>query len=520
MTPLLNNRQYRMIARVVPYLLAVFLTILTTLALYLLRTSINPTIIALLYLLPVGFSTAAWGLGAGITSALVAFLTFNYFFIKPYYTLIVHQSQDLLVLFAFLVIAVVISQLVGRAQRSLAQATAREQDAVRLYEFSALLAGLHSESEIIKAITEQTQDVFQASRVEIFVEASKDNPEKPSQTPAFQPPPPSEPARSLARIQEAGSAPDLIVPLQSTRGLLGEIRLWRADPPVTPEEERLLRTFASQGVLAIERSRLLLAETRAQVLEESDRLKSSLLSSVSHELRTPLATIKAAVSSLRSETVEWDSEARSELLEAVDEETDHLNQLVENLLNMSRIEAGVLKPLREWNSLEEIIAGVVKRFNRPVQLERADLPPSHHIELDLPDDLPLVPVDYVQMEQVFTNLISNSMKYSPAGSLIFIRAWVVNAEQIQVQVVNQGPPVPEEHLERIFDKFYRITATEKVTGTGLGLSICKGIILAHGGKIWAENQADGFSYNFALPRTWGGEQPHLPAGMINLELPG
>ncbi len=513
MTPLLNSRQYRTIAKSIPYLLAILLTGLTTVALYLLRAVINPTVIALLYLLPVGFSTASWGLGAGITAAFAAFLTFNYFFIKPYYTFIVHQSQDLLVLFAFLVTAVVISQLVGRVRRSLAQATAREQDAIRLYEFSALLAGLHSEAEIIKAITEQTQEVFQASRVEVYIERMSNHSAETgvgAQTQVRSSYPP---------IQPTEAVPTLIIPLQTARGFLGEICLWRSDPPITPEEERLLRTFASQGVLAIERARLLMAETRAQVLEESDRLKSSLLSSVSHELRTPLSTIKAAISSLRSETVEWDSDARDDLLEAVDEETDHLNQLVENLLNMSRIEAGVLKPQREWNSLEEIIAGVVKRFRRPFVGFDPNKPLSHRLDIHLPDDLPLVPVDYLQMEQVFTNLISNSMKYSPEESPIRIRAWVVNKEQLQVQVGNQGPPVPEDQLERIFDKFYRITASERVTGTGLGLSICKGIILAHDGQIWAENQIDGFSFNFTLPLTWGGEQPHLPSGINVTEIP-
>jgi two-component system sensor histidine kinase KdpD len=289
--------------------------------------------------------------------------------------------------------------------------------------------------------------------------------------------------------------------MQTVRCLLGEIRLWRKAPPITSPEDRLLRIFATQGALAIERAQLAQAETRARVLEESDRMKSSLLSSVSHELRTPLATIKAGVSSLRTGEMDWDSESRSELLSAIEEETDHLNQLVSNLLNMSRIEAGALKPERNWNVLAEIVQGVVNRISKRSS--------SHAIKVEVSEDLPLVPVDYIQMEQVFTNLISNSIKYSPDNTPIQISAWPSQSQEIMVQVKNQGPPVPEADLERIFEKFHRITAADRITGAGLGLSICKGIIEAHGGRIWAENLPDGFAFNFSLPLIWEGASPRI-----------
>jgi two-component system sensor histidine kinase KdpD len=228
-------------------------------------------------------------------------------------------------------------------------------------------------------------------------------------------------------------------------------------------------------------------------------LKSAILSSVSHELRTPLSTIKAAASSLRGNEVSWDSPARTELIEAIDDEADHLNMLVGNLLDMSRIESGVLKPKREWNILSEIVGSVLVRMRH--------LAEEHQIEVDVSEDLPLVPVDYVQMEQVFTNLLSNSLKYAPVHTVIHIHAQAEDETLIHVQVSNQGPQVPAEHLERIFDKFYRITAADRVTGTGLGLSICRGIIEAHGGRIWAENLPDGLAFNFTLPLLWGGTAP-------------
>ena len=192
-----------------------------------------------------------------------------------------------------------------------------------------------------------------------------------------------------------------------------------------------------------------------------------------------------------------------ELIAQIDDEADHLNMLVGNLLDMSRIESGALKPKREWNILPEIVGSVLVRM-RHLAEERT-------LEIDVPEDLPLVPVDYVQTEQVFTNLLSNSLKYGPSNTRIRIHAQVED-ETIHVQVSNQGPHVPDEDLERIFDKFYRITAADRVTGTGLGLSICKGIIEAHGGHIWAENLLpNGLAFNFTLPLTWdGAKPPQLP----------
>lgn len=463
-----------------PYLFALAGMAATTAALHFLRTVINPSMIALLYLLPVGVSTALWGLGPGILSALSGFLAFNYFFIVPYYSLAVRHTQDLLVLVAFLTVAIVLNQLIGRSQRNLAVATAREYEAVRLHELGTSLARLQDERAIVHFITEKVFQTFQPERVEVMVEARN------GQAAVYAALPEGDRAQALSE------EPGMVVPIQTVRGLLGEFRLWRGNIPFTSAEERLVRTFSNQGALAIERARLSQADTRARVLEESDRLKSALLSSVSHELRTPLATIKAAVSSLRSGAVEWESEARPDLLAAIEEETDHLNQLVGNLLNMSRIEAGALKLERKWNVLEEIVASVVHRLRQRRALE-------HTILVDIPEELPLVSVDYILMEQVFVNLLDNSMKYSPVGTKIVIRARQSAENRMLVEVSNQGPPAPPEQFSRIFDKFYRGAASDRVTGSGLGLSICKGIVEAHGGQIWAENLPDGFIFKFTLP---------------------
>lgn len=466
----------------VSFILRYSLTLLviggTTAGLYLLRARLDTPLIALFYLLPVGLSTALWGLGPGLTASFGAFIAFNYFFIPPYYTLLVHETSDLLVLGVFFIVAVVISQLMGRAQSSLVEAQAREREATHLFELSTALAGQRDSAAIARIMAERLREVFGVETLAVVLPSAA--------------PPEAQPAR----------APDHLIPLTTARGLLGEIRVWLNGRALTAAEDRLLRIFASQGALALERAVLAQAETRAQVLGESDRLKSALLSSVSHELRTPLATIKAAATSLRSGEVAWDTSAREELIAAIDDETDHLNRLVGNLLDMSRIEAGALHPQRQWNLLAEIVGGVLARLRRAAE--------GHQLVVNVPDDLPLVPVDYVQMEQVFTNLIGNSLKYAPPGTIIRVQAQAPDHTAVLVQVSNQSPPVPEEHLSRIFDKFYRVTAADRVTGTGLGLSICRGIIEAHGGRIWAENLPEGLAFNFTLPLQWEGGPPRLP----------
>jgi two-component system sensor histidine kinase KdpD len=470
--------------RIWQYVLAlVFLSVITGI-LFVLRDVVDTTLIALLYLIPLGIITARWGLVPGIASALLTFFLFNYFFIPPYYSLAVHRPTDVVILIIFLVVAIVISQLVGSAQASLAAATAREREATQLYELSISLTGLHDDHAIAQILAKQVKAVTDSEAVELQVTGQH----------PF--------AVQLPESRRNERPPDLVVPIEAARGTLGMIKIWRESPEISSTEKRLLQTFASQGALALERAWLAQAESRARVLEESDQLKSAILSSVSHELRTPLSTIKAAASSLRSGDVGWDSAARADLITAIDDEADHLNLLVGNLLDMSRIESGVLKPKRDWNILAEIIGSVLARMKNQTT--------EHTLDIDVPENLPMIPMDYVQMEQVFTNLISNSLKYAPAHTVVSIHA-TVQDETVRVQVSNQGPQVPPADLERIFDKFYRITDAERVTGTGLGLSICKGIVEAHGGRIWAENVADGLAFNFTLPLTLdGAKPPELP----------
>ena len=274
------------------YALSLLFIALITAVFFVLRDVLDTTLVALLYLIPLGIITAFGGLGPGITSALITFLTFNYFFIQPYYTFTVHRPTDVVILVVFFIVAVVTSQLVGRAQAGLAAATAREREATQLYELSTALTGLPDDHTIAQILAKQVRAVTESEYVELNITGAQPFV---SRIPNGDPP---------SRL------PELIIPIEAARGTLGEIRIWKMGPGLSSAERRLLQTFASQGALALERAWLVQAESRAQVLEESDRLKSAILSSVSHELRTPLSTIKAAASSLRGREVNWDSPAR------------------------------------------------------------------------------------------------------------------------------------------------------------------------------------------------------------------
>jgi two-component system sensor histidine kinase KdpD len=314
-----NMRISSLISQSGRYFLAIGLIASVTAVFFNMRDVLDTTLVALLYLIPLGLITAFWGFGIGITSALITFFTFNYFFIPPYYNLAVHRPTDVVILVVFLIVAVVISQLVGRMQAGLVAANAREREATQLYELSVALTGLHDDLAIAQILTRQVQTVSQGEHVMLNLTGMD----------SF--------AFRLPETMPPDRPPELTVLIQAARGILGEILLWKTGPVISLEEKRLLQTFASQGALALERARLAKAESRAKVLEESDQLKSILLSSVSHELRTPLSTIKAAASSLRGHDVKWDSPARVELIAAIDDEADHLNMLVGNLLDMQQM---------------------------------------------------------------------------------------------------------------------------------------------------------------------------------------
>jgi two-component system sensor histidine kinase KdpD len=284
----------------------------------------------------------------------------------------------------------------------------------------------------------------------------------------------------------------LIVPILTAERTLGVLVVARerGRRPFDDEESRLLGTFANQAAVAIERSLLEEQRARAELLARTDELKTALLSAVSHDLRTPLASIKASVTTLMQPDVTLTAEDRHELLTAIDEESDRLNRLVANLLDLSRIEAGALKPVREWYPIAQIVHEAVDRSALVLD--------QHPLSVDAQDAL-LVDVDYVMIAEVLANLIENAAKYSPPGAPVFIAA-APAGDVVEVRVKDAGAGVAPGQEERIFDKFYRVEAPNRPLGSGIGLAICKGFVEAHGGRIWVERNPEGGStFGFTVP---------------------
>lgn len=480
------NRWRSFLHPLIRLLLSIGIVILFSAVLLIFRSYLSISVIALLYLVPVVISAAILGRTAGITASVLSFLVFNYLFVFPFYTLLAEHPQDFLAMVVLLGVAILFSSLMARIQSNLAQVQAREHEATQLYELSVMLAGKNDQAVIARTLAQHLAGLFKSSVVEVELDR----------------------AGTPIMIRETGEDPVNdshlflnTLSLSSPNGHLGEIRLWSPAEKMSPEEARLFQTFTSQGALALDRAVLSTNETRVRVLEESDRLKTAILSSVSHELKTPLASIQAAATSLFNPGVSLESEARSELEALLLEETDHMIQLVGNLLNMSRIEAGALKLQRQWNSFAEIVYTGLRRLHLS--------PAEHPVIVDVPDDLPFVSVDAVLMEQVVINLVRNSIKAAPPHTPVHVST-KVDDPSLLVTVCNEGPHIPDELLQHIFEKFYPVPGKDTSQGTGLGLSICKGVVEAHGGSIWAVNLPVGVAFHFTIPLSWDGIHPVIP----------
>jgi two-component system sensor histidine kinase KdpD len=254
----------------------------------------------------------------------------------------------------------------------------------------------------------------------------------------------------------------------------------------------VLSAVAAQLGQAVERERLRRDALESEVLRRSDELKSALLNAVSHDLRTPLASIVASAGSLRQDDVTWTPEDRREFVATIEQEANRLNAIIENLLDLSRMESGILQPRKEWYDLAALVDDVLGRL-RP-------LTNGHPVVVDIPSDLPPVELDYVEIDQVLSNLIENATKYVPTGQEIRVSARRSGGE-LQVEVTDRGPGVSQDALRRLFEPFYREDeARRKKKGSGLGLAVSKGLVEAHGGRIWAENRPGGGArFVFTLP---------------------
>lgn len=529
-------------------LLAIVAASAVTTIIYLLKWYPAIPNISFLYLLVVLGLSSTRGLYAAIIASIVAFMSFDYYLVPPLFTLTVIRFEEWLALFILLITAIITGQLASALRGRAEESTQREHDTRVLYDLVSATTSEENPQRQLDIVAHAIVDNFSTAGVhDCAILLPDSNGKLTLQADACQPvaqmqlsadeektaasvmaqrriidlynnhPSPavsgSDAQYRFKRIiggERPGAMKDggkqqyvRLIPLQVGQRSVGVVHLLmdeasgripveRHIEPELSQQTAFFWTFLDQAASVIERERLRREALDIEVLRRTDALRAALLSSVSHDLRTPLSSIKAAASSLLQEDVQWDEETRRSFALAIEREADRLNRLVGNLLDMTRIEGGALKPEKELYPIEELIHDVVSRMQGLLQ--------KREVQLSLPDDLPPVELDYLQIDQVLTNLLENAVRYTPAGTPISISARVAD-KQIMVSITDRGPGIPSQALERIFDKFYRVSgASRRDMGSGLGLAVCRGLIEAHGGHIWAENQPEGgATFRFTLP---------------------
>jgi two-component system sensor histidine kinase KdpD len=283
-----------------------------------------------------------------------------------------------------------------------------------------------------------------------------------------------------------------LVPIKADERRVGALLLVDPHAQFDTADDRLVSLAAAQIGSAVDRTRLRQEATEAEILRRTDELRRALLNAVSHDLRTPLATIMASASSLRQHDVVWTEDERQGFAQAIEQEAERLNRLVGNLLDLSRIEAGSLRPQKSWQDLEALIQDTVDRLR--------SITARHRFEVDVAKDLPPVWLDPVEIGQVVYNLVENATKYAPPDTEITLRVRRESGVTMFV-VSDRGPGIPPESIAHLFDPFYRvIDGRPRPQGLGLGLAIVKGLVDAHGGQVWAENRpGGGAQFTFTLP---------------------
>jgi two-component system sensor histidine kinase KdpD len=519
------------------YALATAAVIVVAAAMRIFRDELGVLNVALVFLFLSFLLALLLGAGPAGLAAVLSFLIFDFFFIPPFHTFNVARSDHVLAIFVYLGVAIVTGQLAARVRQRTDEAIREGRRTALLYELNAALVGDVTLDAILGRIVERVVHVYGSEGCRILLpaddgelavrarfpasaEAGIDRQRLAVATWAMERREPAGLGGTRAKIRPphaAGSAPApspapragrdvLYVPIATTQRTVGvlEVSGKPGGGRFSRDDEQLLTSFANQTALALERARLTEEAARAAALAESDELKSALLAAVSHDLRTPLAAIKTSATSLLDESVNWDDAARRDFLRAIDEETDRLARMVGNLLDLSRIEGGALRPDKEWYDAGELIADVADRL-----AARAG---AHHLTTEVEPDLPPVYFDYVEIAQVLLNLVENALKYTPPGTRIAISARRQHTS-ILFAVEDDGPGIPPKQLPHLFEKFYRVEPIGRVQGTGIGLTICKGLVEAHGGRIWVESRVgEGTAFRFTIPISEGAQGAHGAQG--------
>ena len=455
----------------------------------------------MMYLIAVIVIAIRCGRGPSVFASVLSVAAFDFFFVPPYFTFAVSDAQYLLTFGVMLVVALVISNLAVRLQQQAELARHRERRTGVLYAMSRDLATHRGTGMLAQLAAKHLSDVFDAHAAIFLADAEKRVQLQRGKLLFFELNPKESGVAQWVydHHERAGLGTDtlpgasaLYLPLVASSGAIGVVAVRPKDPALLldPEHLHLLESLVNQVALAIERTRLSDEAQQAHVAAEAERMRSAILSSVSHDLRTPLATISGAASSLAEGREELNAADRRDLARSIYREADRLDRLLKNLLDMMRLEARAVRLNKEWHSLDEIIGAALARLEGRLE--------GHAVSTAFPTDLPLVFVDGVLFEQVVINLVENAVKYTPLRSTMDLSASVGDHEVI-VEVADRGPGIPPGEESRIFDKFYRGKSARE-GGVGLGLTICRGIVEAHGGRIWVENRPGGGAlFQFTIP---------------------
>jgi two-component system sensor histidine kinase KdpD len=464
---------------------------------------LNVSNITLVFLLAVLASAIGYGLWPSLLACLSSVLAYNFFFLPPLHTFTIAAPENVVALFHFALVALIASNLAARVRGQAVAARQRARTTEELYLFSRKLAGAVTLDDVLWATAHQIALMLKV-RVVLLL------PEDGSVTvrAGFPPEDQLDEADLAAakwcweKNRSAGRGADtlpgakrLFLPMQTGRGPIGIVGIDREEPGplLTPDQQRLLKALADQAALAIERVNLAEDVDRSRLAAEADRLRSALLTSISHDLRTPLASILGSASSLATGGDMLDAAVKENLLNTIQEEAERLNRFISNLLDMTQLESGPLKPNTSPADLSDVVGAALRRAGKILT--------QHRVELDLEPDLPMLELDVVLFEHVLFNLLDNAAKYSPADSLIRLQARR-HGNGIRLQILDEGEGIRPEDLERVFDKFYRVGgADSRRAGTGLGLAICRGFVEAMRGTIAAGNRTDrsGAVFTMDLP---------------------
>ncbi len=398
--------------------------------------------------------TALWrGRLASAVATVLGMLAFDFFFETPAYSLSVANWPNFAVFTGFLAISQLVANLVYRLRTQAREALLRERETAALYSLAENLS--------TEASTQGLRQVAEGALSDLM--------------------------KLPVHVLPPGSATQegTVLPLVGPRGSLGSLHV---GVPSHGPARAFLEACARQVALALERAQLAEEAEQAHTKAELELTRSTLLSAVSHDFRTPLSTIQAAATTLVQESELLEAIDLHDLAELIVKESSRLDHLVGNLLDLMRLEAGALRPNLEMQPLEEVVGTVLNRLE----------PLLGSIRADLPDDLPLLPLDSVLVEQLLTNLLENAFKHG-AGGQVRLRS-EANADTLLVEVADEGPGVPVALRDRVFEKFYRQPGGSADGGVGLGLAICQAIVKLHGGRIWVETSPEGgASFRFTLP---------------------